>query len=81
MRTDLLLRHCNCIHHRMPSSVVAHFTYNAGTHILRVYFISGAVYDYLKIPENTFLEMKEAASKGEYLNTHIKPVYKYKKVR
>ena len=65
----------------MPSSVVAAIRYDASKSILRVVYVSGAVYDYKKVPEKIYNEMKTASSKGEYLNKEIKPNYKFEKVK
>ena len=65
----------------MPSSVVAAIRYDASSSTLRVVYVSGAVYDYKKVPEKIYNKMKAASSKGEYLNYHIKPNYKFEKIR
>ncbi len=64
----------------MPSSVISAIRYNAGTSVLRIIFVSGMVYESKKVPENVYKEMKVAASKGTFLNDHIKGVYNFKKV-
>ena len=69
------------INNKMPSSVIAHIKYNAAAAILRVIFLSGAVYDYLQVPENIYQEMKIAKSKGDFLNRQIKGNYNFRKVR
>jgi uncharacterized Fe-S cluster-containing MiaB family protein len=65
----------------MPSSVVAAIKYDPETDTLRVIYVSGSVYDYKEVPEKVYKEMKGAFSKGEYLNKHIKPKYKFEKVK
>jgi hypothetical protein len=65
----------------MPSSVVASFKYDSTRSILRVFFISGSVYDYFRVPEAVYEEMKRSGSKGTFLNLQIKGAYRYKKVR
>jgi hypothetical protein len=64
----------------MPSSVVARMHYDSQKHILTIVYVSGMVYNYKKVPESVYLEMKNASSKGEYLNYHIKGKYPYEKV-
>lgn len=64
----------------MPSSVVARFTYYSERSVLRVVYISGAVYDYLDVPKKVYEEMKQSKSKGTYLNTKIKTNYEYRQV-
>jgi hypothetical protein len=65
----------------MPSSVVASMSYNPLSSTLRVIFVSGMIYDYLKVPDKVYQSMKAATSKGSYLNRHIKGNYEYKKVK
>jgi len=65
----------------MPSSVVAHFEYNTGTHTLTVRYISGKVYDYLHVPEKVYKEMRATISKGTYLNRRIKGKYPFVEVK
>lgn len=65
----------------MPSSVVAAIHYDEKTSKLRVIFQSGSIYDYLKVPEEVYNNMKKASSKGEFLNKEIKPNYEFEKVK
>ena len=65
----------------MPSSVVAAIRYDASSSTLRVVYVSGSVYDYKKVPEKVYIEMKAASSKGEFLNKQIKPNYEFEKIR
>jgi hypothetical protein len=64
----------------MPSTVVAHMDYYPKSSTLRITFISGQKYDYIKVPASVYEEMKHAPSKGIYLNKFIKGRYTYKKV-
>ena len=65
----------------MPSSVVAKFKYNAARSVLRVFFVSGREYDYLRVPLDVYEEMKQSASKGTFLNLRVKGAYRFKKVK
>jgi hypothetical protein len=65
----------------MPSSVVAAIRYDEKTSKLRIIFQSGSIYDYLKVPEEIYNNMKKASSKGEFLNKEIKPNYEFEKIR
>jgi hypothetical protein len=65
----------------MPSSVVARMEYLPDTRTLRIYYVSGAIYDYLKVPEQEYAAMKTSGSKGKFLNEEIKKKYDFKKVR
>jgi hypothetical protein len=64
----------------MPSTVIAHIEYIRDTTTLRVRFISGMVYEYLNVPEETFNAMKQSMSKGDFLNRVIKKNFAYKKI-
>lgn len=68
---------CSCC---MPSSVVAHMNYFPKSATLRIIYTSGEIYDYLKVPATIYEAMKQAASKGSYLNKVIKKKFEYKKV-
>jgi len=65
----------------MPSSVVAAIRYDADSSRLRVIYISGNIYEYIKVPEEVYNKMKAASSKGEFLNKEIKPNYEFEKIR
>lgn len=63
----------------MPSTVISSFHYDKAKRELTVIFISGTVYIYKKVPEDVYEEMKNASSKGIFLNRHIKGAYKFEK--
>ncbi|HVW96518.1 MAG TPA: KTSC domain-containing protein [Mucilaginibacter sp.] len=65
----------------MPSSVVAAMKYDESTSTLRITYTSGSVYDYKGVPAPVFEEMKNADSKGTFLNSRIKGTYRYKRIR
>ena len=64
----------------MPSTVVSHMSYDEITHTLRVHYVSGMVYDYMKVPPMIYKAMKSSDSKGTYLNKYIKGHYDFKKI-
>ncbi len=65
----------------MPSTVVASMHYNPDTATLRIVFVSGMVYDYKDVPEEEYIQMKTASSKGTYLNKYIKGKYEFEQVK
>jgi hypothetical protein len=65
----------------MPSTVIKSFSYDASKQRLRVIFLSGMIYDYKKVPQEVYDEMKTAFSKGIYLNERIKGFYEFEKVK
>lgn len=64
----------------MPSTVIAKHQYFPETETLRIIYLSGKVYDYLKVTAEVYEEMKNAFSKGIFLNTRIKGKYEFRKV-
>ena len=64
----------------MPSSVIRKYYYKPELQILTIVYSSGAVYNYLEVPEEVFDDFRAVFSKGVYLNRNIKPFFKYKKV-
>ncbi|MEP6750895.1 MAG: KTSC domain-containing protein, partial [Bacteroidota bacterium] len=44
-------------------------------------FVSGAVYEYKKVPLAVVNAMRKATSKGTYLNKHIKGSYSFTKIK
>jgi len=63
----------------MPSSVIRKYFYKAELQILTIVYVSGAVYDYLDVPQQVFDDFRAAFSKGTYLNKNIKPNFRYEK--
>ncbi len=57
------------------SSSIAGFCYEGQT--LTVEFNSGIRYNYYDVPIHVYEGMRSADSKGNYLNTEIKGVYRY----
>ena len=65
----------------MPSAVVSGIKYDVTNQVLRVYFVSGLVYDYKKVPLHVYQAMVNSFSKGIYLNRYIKGHYDFEKVQ
>ena len=63
----------------MPSSVIGKYFYKPELQILTIVYVSGAVYDYLDVPQEVFDDFRAAFSKGTYLNKNIKPNFRYEK--
>jgi hypothetical protein len=59
------------------SSSIARFGYDGSASILVVEFKKGYAYNYFDVPEALFEEMKNTASKGQFLADRIKGVYRY----
>jgi len=63
----------------MPSSVIKSYFYKPELQILTIVYVSGAIYNYLDVPQEVFDDFRAAFSKGTYLNKKIKPYFKYVK--
>ena len=61
------------------SSNIAGFGYDENNHILIVEFKHGDVYRYYGVPKSVFENMKKADSKGKFLNSEVKNIYRYEK--
>ncbi|MBU2599502.1 KTSC domain-containing protein [bacterium] len=62
------------------SSNIEGIGYSEDTQILRVEFLSGAIYEYKNVPIMEFEQLKNASSAGSYLHRNIKNNYPYEKV-
>ncbi len=59
------------------SQTVRRFRYAEEAQILAVEFTSGAAYEYFDVPAHIAEQFKAAASKGLFLNEHLKGTYRY----
>lgn len=64
----------------VDSSSLSSLGYDARRHVLEVEFRNGGVYRYMDVPEDAWTELREADSKGRYLNSEIKPRFRWRKV-
>jgi hypothetical protein len=64
----------------MPSAVIAEYSYDAPSETLTIRYHSGKVYNYLKVPEKVFKEMKATMVKGIWFNRNIKGRYPFVEV-
>lgn len=65
----------------MPSTVIRSYKYNALSSTLQITFVSGAIYNYLQVPLDVYLQMKDAFSKGTFFNQQIKDRYDFVKIK
>ncbi len=59
------------------SSNIARFAYDDTSHVLKVEFKNGGMYDYFDVPQHVFDGMRNAPSKGQYLAQQVKGTYRY----
>jgi hypothetical protein len=64
----------------MPSSVISKMQYDPESEVLRIYYVSGMVYDYKNVPPEVYEAMKASTSRGTFLNRCIKTNYEFEKV-
>jgi len=65
---------------RVDSSSLSSLGYDARRHVLEVEFRNGGVYRYMDVPEDAWSELRSAESKGRYINSEIKPRFRWRKV-
>jgi len=65
----------------MPSSVIHAIYYDKAASSLRIIFVSGSVYEYLRVPQRVYEAIKTATSKGKYFNRFIKNKYAFNQIR
>jgi hypothetical protein len=64
----------------VQSSNIAEIGYATTNMTLAIKFLSGDYYTYQNVPPNVYVELKNAGSKGSYLNSNIKGKYTATKV-
>ncbi|MCY4107830.1 MAG: KTSC domain-containing protein [Chloroflexi bacterium] len=67
---------------RIPvnSSSIAEIGYDESSQTLEVQFRNGRVYQYFSVPGQVANELMDAGSHGQYVNQHIKGLYRYARV-
>jgi hypothetical protein len=64
----------------VDSSTVSRIGYDEARKVLSVEFKNGSRYEYYDLPLNVFQQMRDAASKGQFLTSNIKGRYRYARV-
>lgn len=65
---------------QVSSSNVEAVGYDEKTETLRVWFLSGSIYDYKGVRKMEYEALRDAPSVGSYLHRNIKGQYAYEKV-
>jgi hypothetical protein len=60
----------------MPSTVIRDFQYDSDREELDVTFVSGKIYRYFAVPNDVYVELSVATSKGRFFNRWIRDQYK-----
>jgi hypothetical protein len=63
----------------MPSRVIRFFRYDAARSELVVTFQSGKCYRYEQVPVELYESMRNAFSKGEFFNAHIRDRFSFRR--
>ncbi|HET7409488.1 MAG TPA: KTSC domain-containing protein [Paracoccaceae bacterium] len=61
------------------SSCVAHAEYCPESRVLRIGYVGSGTYDYEGVPPRIVEEFRAADSKGHFVNTAIKPHFRYRR--
>lgn len=64
----------------VSSSNIASVGYERASMTLEVEFRNGHIYQYLNVPEQTYVGLMSAPSAGRYLNLHVRDAYRYSRV-
>lgn len=64
----------------VESSTIAKVGFNGRSKVLRIEFLTGAVYDYRDVPEDTYKGLLEAPSKTQYHKAFISMRFRYRQV-
>jgi hypothetical protein len=65
----------------MPSQAIKSYAYDESRNELTVTFATGRGYVYALVPPDVFAAFQAAASKGAFLNHHIRDRYPFRKAK
>lgn len=65
------------IHNFKNSSNILRIDYDHLMNNLYIYFRTGAIYQYINVPESLFIDFKKAGSAGNYFKTYIRDNYEH----
>jgi KTSC domain-containing protein len=65
----------------VESSLMTGVAYDEKTRELEIKFTSGKTYRYFDVPEDVYVRLRDANSKGEFFTEEIRDVYEYAEVR
>jgi hypothetical protein len=64
----------------VDSSAISEVAYYPNVEKLMVLFINGKTYQYLNVPNHVMNGLREAPSKGRFLNKYVLAQYRFKKL-
>lgn len=65
----------------LKSSNVLSLEYDPRNQSLRVYFLSGRIYEYYRVPKGKVVDFIRARSKGEFVWRKLHGIHSYERVR
>lgn len=65
----------------VTSSDIRSVGYDPESHIIEVEFKSGWIYQYFEVPPSVHGALMKSPSHGRYFASHIKNVYRYRRIR
>ncbi len=71
----------NLIEVVVTSSNIGRAVFNTEDNNLMIEFNNGSIYEYEKVPLETFTDFKKAESQGKHFNANISKTFKYKKIK
>jgi hypothetical protein len=77
------LSYCSIVKERMVkvnSSTISEIGYDAQRSVMSVKFKTGAIYEYLEVPQSIYDFVINSESVGKALNAEVKGVYEYQQV-
>lgn len=66
---------------RVNSSNIAFADYDPGSQRLEITFHNGRKYAYIDVPEDTYVLLLSADSRGRYFHQHIRDNYSCRRIR
>lgn len=65
----------------VTSSNIKNANYNTETEVLTITFNNGSIYEYNKVPWETFVKFRMSESQGKFFNTSISRTFEYKRIK
>jgi hypothetical protein len=66
--------------HTVSSSTISEIGYNAQHSIMTIKFKTGAVYEYLEVPQEIYDFVMNSESVGKAVNANVKGIYEYRQI-
>jgi len=67
-------------HQPVISTTMRSVGYDEDRHLLEIWFQTGKLYKYKKVPADIFISLMQAESKGKYFNDHIRDIFPFQEI-